>query len=191
MLPQATKQCYRMNVVTADLSSYELVWPTALFVAEGGRIVRTGGTLWGERATWLLTEALSGTMAVADFEDAANLNDRQATDPWASTSPSPRSSDGDGQREWFAELINRGRQRLSGRGMTRAMAAPSRGCGSCGVRSLSAGEFEGDGEVTTVLGERVNAGGERAEFDQTIGVVEVPVEDRQVAPGGVMPRHAR
>ncbi|MEU8251614.1 hypothetical protein [Nonomuraea sp. NPDC048916] len=96
-----------MNAVAVDLSSYELVWPTALFVAEGGRIARSGGPLWDERARWLLTEALSGTTAVADFDDAANLKERQNIDPWATAAPSPWDSAGGGQREWFAELINR------------------------------------------------------------------------------------
>lgn len=52
--------------MAVDLSSYELVWPTALFVAEGGRIARSGGPLWDERARWFLREALSGATAVAE-----------------------------------------------------------------------------------------------------------------------------
>jgi hypothetical protein len=97
-----------MNAVAVDLSSYELVWPTALFVAEGGRIARSGGRSWSDRAKWLLTEALSGTTAVADFEDAANSKDRTAADPWGSATPLPPGlSEGGGQREWFGELINR------------------------------------------------------------------------------------
>lgn len=105
--PRATGRCWRMNAMAVDLSSYELVWPTALFVAEGGRIARSSGPLWSERAKWLLTEALLGTTAVADFDDAANLKERQDVDPWASATSSPRSPVGGGQREWFAELINR------------------------------------------------------------------------------------
>ncbi|WP_346268732.1 hypothetical protein [Streptomyces sp. So13.3] len=92
--------------MSLDLSNYELLWPTELFIAEGERISRANNRFWSDRAIWLLTEALSGTTAVADFEDLpaqSGVND----DPWA-----PKQSWGAPQRamtqhDWFDELISR------------------------------------------------------------------------------------
>ena len=55
-------------VVSLDLSNYELLWPASLFISEGERVLRSAGS-WQDRAVWLMTEALAGTTAVADFED--------------------------------------------------------------------------------------------------------------------------
>nr|WP_218009194.1 hypothetical protein [Herbidospora cretacea] len=88
-----------------NLSSYELVWPATLFIGEGERIIDSRGVSWSDRASWLLTEALSGTTAVADFEDSARTKEAGAADPWASTLSG--GSVVDRQREWFTELINR------------------------------------------------------------------------------------
>ncbi len=94
-----------MALVAVNLSTYELVWPTQLFVAEGQRIERSEGKGWTGRAVWLLTEALSGTTAVADFEDAEHTKSGQNADPWAPSSM--WGERGDPQREWFGELIAR------------------------------------------------------------------------------------
>ncbi|SNT61936.1 hypothetical protein SAMN05216276_108623 [Streptosporangium subroseum] len=101
-----------MNAVRVDVDAYELLWPTTLFITEGERIARSSGGQWSDRVTWLLTEALSGTTAMADFEDVANLKKSQQVDPWASAAPSrttPTWGTGDGnpQREWFTELLSR------------------------------------------------------------------------------------
>jgi hypothetical protein len=93
-----------MNAVMVDVGSYERVWPAALFVAEGERVALSSGPSWSDRVKWLLTEALSGTTAVADFEDVAYDGE---SDPWAVASGTQRKTTGNLQREWFAELINR------------------------------------------------------------------------------------
>ena len=67
--------------VSLDLNNYELAWPTSLFVSEGERIIKSAGSSWEDRAEWLMTEALSGSTAVADFGEMANHSD----DPWTST----------------------------------------------------------------------------------------------------------
>ncbi|MFC8176003.1 hypothetical protein [Streptomyces sp. NPDC057325] len=96
--------------MSLDLSNYELLWPAELLASEGERILRasdrTSGSSWVDRATWLITEALAGTTAVADFEE---LPDRDAfvDDPWSSTTPGWGSRAGTGKREWFTGLINR------------------------------------------------------------------------------------
>ncbi|MGW4438100.1 hypothetical protein ACWELO_20475 [Streptomyces sp. NPDC004596] len=96
--------------MSLDLSNYELLWPAELFAFEGERILRASDrasdSSWVDRATWLITEALAGTTAVADFEE---LPDRDAPtdDPWASTTPGWGSRAGTGKREWFTELVNR------------------------------------------------------------------------------------
>jgi hypothetical protein len=96
--------------VSLDLSNYELLWPTPLFVAEGERILRTTGSSWEDRAKWLLTEAIAGTTAVADFEEIPSHKD-PAADPWTTTaSPwgTARQADaGRNQHDWFEELIRR------------------------------------------------------------------------------------
>ncbi|WP_326569922.1 hypothetical protein OIE69_42880 [Actinacidiphila glaucinigra] len=93
--------------VSLDLSNYELRWPASLFMSEGERILRSAGS-WQNRATWLMTEALVGTTAVADFEDLPNQTAPTA-DPWATTATgwSTRRTVPD-QHAWFTELINRG-----------------------------------------------------------------------------------
>ncbi|MET9069454.1 hypothetical protein [Streptosporangium sandarakinum] len=146
-----------------DLDAYELVWPATLFIAEGKRVARSRGASWSARATWLLTEALSGTTAVADFEDILNSN----TDPWASPFPSRAeplegTRGGDPQREWFTELINRA-------GELRQAKAPRpywpqrQGEGLAPVQSRPAdarrefiriiNEFEGDGYLAEAFGQ--------------------------------------
>nr|WP_130330149.1 hypothetical protein [Streptomyces sp. BK022] len=55
-----------------DLSNYELRWPATLFASEGERVLRSWNRWWEEQAVRLLTEALVGTMAAADFEDLSN-----------------------------------------------------------------------------------------------------------------------
>ncbi|MFI5814969.1 hypothetical protein ACIA7S_28925 [Streptomyces sp. NPDC051643] len=93
-------------VVSLDLSNYELLWPKALFVAEGERILRVRGT-WERQAEWLLTEALAGTTPVADFEEASG-NRNLANDPWAAPAD-PRTvvHPGLDQRAWLTELVAR------------------------------------------------------------------------------------
>lgn len=86
-----------------DLSSYELVWPTELFIAEGRRVGQPHSSSWSDRVAWLLTEALSGTTAMTDFEEAALVEG----DPWALASALTRRSSADVQREWFTQLIDR------------------------------------------------------------------------------------
>lgn len=92
--------------VSLDLSNYELLWPTSLFVSEGERILRSTGS-WQDRAKWLLTEALAGTTAVADFEDLPN-HTAPTADPWATTATGwgIKRAVMD-QHEWFTDLINR------------------------------------------------------------------------------------
>ncbi|WP_331712343.1 hypothetical protein [Streptomyces davaonensis] len=92
--------------MSLDLSNYELLWPTSLFVSEGERILRSKGS-WQDRATWLMTEALAGTTAVADFEDLPN-HTAPIDDPWAdpATSWGAKRAVMD-QHDWFTELIMR------------------------------------------------------------------------------------
>nr|WP_207568748.1 hypothetical protein [Frankia casuarinae] len=96
-----------MKLVNLDLSNYELVWPTQLFIAEGQRILDYhNGQSWTDQATWLLTEALTGTTAVADFEALPRLS--SPGDPWGwGSSPSGGSQRAMGQYEWFSELVGR------------------------------------------------------------------------------------
>lgn len=76
------------GAVSLDLSNYELLWPAELLASEGERILRasdrTSGSSWVDRATWLITEALAGTTAAADFEELPDL-DASTDDPWSST----------------------------------------------------------------------------------------------------------
>ncbi|MYV69622.1 hypothetical protein GT043_27505 [Streptomyces sp. SID2131] len=90
------------GAVIVDLSNYELVWPTSLFVSEGERILRTKGSRssWEDRVEWLLTEALVGSTAVADFQEVeAGRSD------WGSTRESRYR--GDTREDWFSELVSR------------------------------------------------------------------------------------
>ena len=78
-----------------------------LFVSEGLRVVASGDQSWEERATWLMTEALVGTTAVADFEDSSLIHLRTDDNPW---------STGSGQafdqlsritkKDWFTALVS-------------------------------------------------------------------------------------
>ncbi|WP_331741352.1 hypothetical protein OG763_45845 (plasmid) [Streptomyces sp. NBC_01230] len=96
------------KAVSLDLSNYELRWPTSLFVAEGERILQSTGSPWEERAKRLLTEALVGTTAVADFEEIPSHKD-PAADPWATTASrwGTAHQAGKDQCDWFDELIKR------------------------------------------------------------------------------------
>ncbi|MEU3907241.1 hypothetical protein AB0F20_26050 [Streptomyces goshikiensis] len=94
------------DAVSLDLSNYELTWPVSLFVSEGERIIASTGSSWTDRAEWLMTEALSGSTAVADFDEMPNHNE---VDPWGGTvsgwgrsAPAVMT-----KHEWFAELISR------------------------------------------------------------------------------------
>lgn len=94
-------------VVSLDLSNYELLWPTPLFVSEGERILRITGSSWEEQAKWLLTEALVGATAVADFEEIPGHRN-PAADPWDTTARRYGGVHrGEDQCDWFAELIKR------------------------------------------------------------------------------------
>ncbi|MGW3736489.1 hypothetical protein [Streptomyces sp. NPDC005148] len=92
--------------MSMDLSNYELCWPASLFVSEGERVLRSSNTSWEEQAIWLLTEALAGTTAIADFEDLSN-RPAPSDDPWASTTPGWGKRAGMDKREWLTELISR------------------------------------------------------------------------------------
>jgi hypothetical protein len=92
--------------VSLDLSNYELRWPTSLFVSEGERLLRSSNTSWDEQAKWLLTEALAGTTAVADFEDLPS-QPAPSDDPWATTTPGWGKRGGMDKREWLTELVGR------------------------------------------------------------------------------------
>ncbi|GAA1927723.1 hypothetical protein GCM10009716_39600 [Streptomyces sodiiphilus] len=92
--------------MSLNLSNYELLWPASLFVSEGECILRSTGS-WQERAVWLLTEALAGTTAIADFQD---LPDHTAppSDPWATTDAGWGTRRAVmGRHDWFTELIAR------------------------------------------------------------------------------------
>ncbi|WTU86252.1 hypothetical protein OG859_40895 [Streptomyces sp. NBC_00048] len=90
--------------VSVDLSSYELLWPPALFVSEGESLLKTAGSSWEDRAEWLLTEALSGSTAVADFGELPSHSD----DPWASTTPGWGARSVTATKyDWFSELVSR------------------------------------------------------------------------------------
>ncbi|MET8168826.1 hypothetical protein ABZT34_32020 [Streptomyces sp. NPDC005329] len=92
--------------MSLDLSNYELLWPTPLFVSEGERVLRSSNTSWEEQAIWLLTEALTGTTAVADFEDLPK-HPAPSDDPWVTTAPGWGKRGGVDKRAWFTELISR------------------------------------------------------------------------------------
>ncbi|MFD9505009.1 hypothetical protein [Streptomyces sp. NPDC060035] len=95
--------------MSLDLSNYELRWPTSLFVAEGEHVLRAADRSWDKRVTWLLTEALVGSTAAADFAaipTALNLTD----DPWAGTAShwgAAKKTEKDQQRAWLEELLAR------------------------------------------------------------------------------------
>ncbi|MER6144940.1 hypothetical protein ABT174_33735 [Streptomyces sparsogenes] len=91
--------------MSLDLSNYELRWPTSLFISEGERVLRSSSASWEEQAIWLLTEALVGTTAAADFEDlpkSSTLSD----DPWVSTTPGWGKRGRMNKREWLTELVS-------------------------------------------------------------------------------------
>ncbi|MGW4689659.1 hypothetical protein ACWEPM_32870 [Streptomyces sp. NPDC004244] len=90
--------------MSLDLSNYELTWPTSLFVSEGERLLRSSGSTWVKRAEWLMTEALSGSTAVADFDEMPSHHD---VDPWASTAPGWGRPPVMTKSDWFSELISR------------------------------------------------------------------------------------
>ncbi|MFC9607402.1 hypothetical protein ACFTTN_28610 [Streptomyces niveus] len=92
--------------MSLDLSNYELLWSTSLFVSEGERVLRSSSTAWENQAIWLLTEALVGTTAVADFEDLPN-HAAPSDDPWGTTTPGWGKRGGVDQRTWFTELVSR------------------------------------------------------------------------------------
>ncbi|WP_331727717.1 hypothetical protein [Streptomyces sp. NBC_01176] len=95
------------DAVSLDLSNYELLWPTSLFVSEGERILRSMSSVWEDRAIWLMTEALAGTTAVADFEEVPSHSAR-TDDPWATTvSGWDTTRAGMDKHDWFTELVNR------------------------------------------------------------------------------------
>ncbi|WP_329138134.1 hypothetical protein OG552_29695 [Streptomyces sp. NBC_01476] len=96
--------------MSVDISNYELVWPASLFISEGERIVRSTGRFWEERASWLLTEALAGTTAVADFDELPSTK-KGSDDPWATSSGSGWGiAEVMDKRDWLAELIKRAPQ---------------------------------------------------------------------------------
>ncbi|WEH34809.1 hypothetical protein PZB75_16500 [Streptomyces sp. AM 4-1-1] len=88
------------GAVIVDVSNYELVWPTSLFVSEGERILRTPTSQWEDRAEWLLTEAMVGSTAVTDFREVDAFRD-----PWATTRESRTLTRT--RENWFSELISR------------------------------------------------------------------------------------
>ncbi|WUE86722.1 hypothetical protein OG624_40705 [Streptomyces virginiae] len=94
------------DAVSLDLSNYELTWPASLFVSEGERVITSAGSSWADRAEWLMTEALSGSTALADFGEMPNHNE---VDPWGGTASGwGRSAPAVmTKHEWFAELISR------------------------------------------------------------------------------------
>ncbi|MFD9871565.1 hypothetical protein ACFXI8_00340 [Streptomyces niveus] len=92
--------------MSLDVSNYELLWPTSLFVSEGERVLRSSSTAWENRAIWLMTEALVGTTAVADFEDLPS-HPASSDDPWVTTTPGWGKRGGIDQRTWFTELVSR------------------------------------------------------------------------------------
>ncbi|WP_344384659.1 hypothetical protein [Streptomyces thermolineatus] len=92
--------------MSLDLSNYELTWPVSLFVSEGERIIASAGSSWADRAEWLMTEALSGSTAVADFSEMVNHHE---VDPWGGTA-SGWGRSGPAvmtKHEWFSEVISR------------------------------------------------------------------------------------
>ncbi|MGP3938410.1 hypothetical protein [Streptomyces sp. 6N106] len=93
--------------MSLDLSNYELLWPTPLFVSEGERILRSSNTSWEDQAIWLMTEALAGTTAVADFEEVPRHTGVTDHNPWTSEPVDTGLKAGTDRREWFTELINR------------------------------------------------------------------------------------
>ncbi|MFE6892009.1 hypothetical protein [Streptomyces sp. NPDC057694] len=98
------------GAVSVDLSNYELLWPHELFASEGQRILRasdrTSASSWVERAAWLITEALAGTTAVADFEELPDEPRPRSDALWSST-PAGGDTRGDmSKREWFTGLVN-------------------------------------------------------------------------------------
>ncbi|WP_432104465.1 hypothetical protein [Streptomyces sp. bgisy091] len=95
--------------MSLDLSNYELRWPTALFVAEGEHALHAAGPSWDERVTWLLTEALVGGTAVADFA-AISAAAQLSNDPWVTSASrwgTAHKTQKDEQSAWLKELLAR------------------------------------------------------------------------------------
>ncbi|MER5362833.1 hypothetical protein [Streptomyces sp. NPDC002785] len=95
--------------MSLDLSNYELLWPTPLFVAEGEHALRAADRSWDERVIWLLTEALVGSTPAADFAEIPAATDPTG-DPWASTASrwgAAQKPEKDQQRAWLRELLGR------------------------------------------------------------------------------------
>ncbi|MEV8321279.1 hypothetical protein AB0Q95_44745 [Streptomyces sp. NPDC059900] len=93
--------------VSLDLSNYELLWPATLFASEGERVLTSPDASWEDRAIWLMTEALAGTTAVADFEEMPRQSGVTAYNPWTSDPFDTGLRTGMNRREWFTELVNR------------------------------------------------------------------------------------
>ncbi|MFJ9776904.1 hypothetical protein ACIRVF_37675 [Kitasatospora sp. NPDC101157] len=90
-----------------DLSSYELVWPADLFIAEGNHIAASGRRDWTSRAQWLLTEAFQGSSACSDFDNLP-AEAPKSDDPWGQPSATAWGKTAVlTQRTWFRELIDR------------------------------------------------------------------------------------
>ncbi|MEU2681333.1 hypothetical protein ABZ638_31100 [Streptomyces sp. NPDC007107] len=93
--------------MSLDLRNYELLWPAALFASEGERVLRASTSAWEERAIWLMTEALAGTTAVADFEEVPSQTSVTQRDPWTSATFDNGQKTGPDRRDWFRELVSR------------------------------------------------------------------------------------
>ena len=138
MTRNAQRHSHRMSdddAMSLDLSGYELCWPTALFASEGERVLRSDNSAWQERAKWLMTEALVGTTAVADFEEVSNAASVY-DDPWA---PQPRlkgPTQRTGSPSWSTVLRSFGTPLLPARIGRSATAEDPRPMGAChGTRS--------------------------------------------------------
>ncbi|WAL74686.1 hypothetical protein OU787_26235 [Kitasatospora sp. YST-16] len=92
-----------------DLSSYELVWPADLFVAEAGRIAALGRRDWVSRAEWLLTEAFQGSSACSDFESLPSTAPK-SDDPWGAGADPWSQAPVLTQQMWLRELIGRAQE---------------------------------------------------------------------------------
>jgi hypothetical protein len=95
------------DAVSLDLSNYELLWPTSLFVSEGERILHSRNSSWEDRAIWLITEALAGTTAVADFDEVPRNTGVTDHNPWTSEPFDTGLKTGMDRHEWFTELVSR------------------------------------------------------------------------------------
>ncbi|MET8626312.1 hypothetical protein ABZW30_21585 [Kitasatospora sp. NPDC004669] len=98
------------GTLVIGLSSYELVWPADLFVAEATRFVSPGRRGWSTRAEWLLAEAFQGSSACLDFENL-HAAAPKAEEPWGHAGCSlwerlPALT----HRTWLRELIDRAKE---------------------------------------------------------------------------------